>query len=189
MSLSRVVPPWPSSEPEYGAVRLRAFSSADARMAMDLSTDPYVPSVGSLPPHATHADALEWIERQRRHHVDGRAFSFAIAAVETDLAVGHIGLWLGERETGRAQIGYGVAPHARGHGRASDALCAATAFAWTIPYLHRLELYVEPWNAASIRTAERAGYEREGLLRSHQEIAGRRRDMLLYAAIRQSTVR
>lgn len=32
--------------------------------------------------------------------------------------------------------------------------------------------------------AQRAGYQREGLLRSHQEIAGHRRDMLLYAAIR-----
>ena len=55
--------------------------------------------------------------------------------------------------------------------------------------LHRLELYIEPWNLASIRTAERAGYEREGLLRSHQEIAGERCDMVLYAAIRASTVR
>jgi hypothetical protein len=37
---------------------------------------------------------------------------------------------------------------------------------------------------ACIRAAERAGYEREGLLRSHQEISGERCDMLLYAAIR-----
>jgi RimJ/RimL family protein N-acetyltransferase len=38
---------------------------------------------------------------------------------------------------------------------------------------------------ASARTAESAGYEREGLLRSHQEIGGKRVDMLLYAKIRQ----
>ena len=60
---------------------------------------------------------------------------------------------------------------------------ALTTFAWTIAQLHRLELYIEPSNPASIRTAERAGYEREGLLRSHQEIAGERCDMFLYAAI------
>jgi ribosomal-protein-alanine N-acetyltransferase len=35
-----------------------------------------------------------------------------------------------------------------------------------------------------VRTAERAGYQREGVLRSHLEIGGRRRDMLLYAAVR-----
>ena len=40
---------------------------------------------------------------------------------------------------------------------------------------------VEPWNAASWRTAGSAGYQREGLLRSHQEIGGHRVDMFLYA--------
>jgi RimJ/RimL family protein N-acetyltransferase len=64
------------------------------------------------------------------------------------------------------------------------ALIALTSFGWTIPALHRIELYIEPWNTGSIGTAERAGYEREGLLRSHQEIGGRRRDMLLYARVR-----
>ena len=53
-----------------------------------------------------------------------------------------------------------------------------------VPRLHRLELLIEPWNTASVRTAERAGYEREGLLRSYLEIGGRRRDMLLYAVVR-----
>jgi hypothetical protein len=43
---------------------------------------------------------------------------------------------------------------------------------------------LRPFTAGSIGTAERAGYEREGLLRSHQEIGGRRRDMLLYATVR-----
>ncbi len=102
--------------------------------------------------------------------------------------MGTIGLWIRELDAGRAQIGYGVAPSERGHSIASDALCALTCFAWTIPSLHRLELYIEPWNGASIRTAERAGYEREGLLRSHQEISGERCDMFLYAATRETKV-
>ncbi len=52
-----------------------------------------------------------------------------------------------------------------------------------MPDLHRIALYIEPWNAPSIRTAERAGYEREGLLRSYHRIGGQRRDMLLYATV------
>jgi ribosomal-protein-alanine N-acetyltransferase len=102
--------------------------------------------------------------------------------------VGNIGLWIWELDAGRAQAGYGVAPSEKGHSFASDALCALTSFAWTIQSLHRLELYIEPWNGASVRTAERAGYEREGLLRSHQEISGERCDMFLYAAIREGKV-
>jgi RimJ/RimL family protein N-acetyltransferase len=68
---------------------------------------------------------------------------------------------------------------------ATAALKALTAFAWTIPVLHRIELYIEPWNSGSVRAAEGAGFEREGLLRGHQEIGGRRRDMLLYSIIRE----
>lgn len=103
----------------------------------------------------------------------------------TDRCVGNIGLWLRELDAGRARAGYGIAPGMRGQKFASDALGALTAFAWTIPALHRIELYIEPWNSASIRTAERAGYEREGLLRSYQEIAAARSDMYLYSIIRE----
>ncbi|MEU4674233.1 GNAT family protein [Amycolatopsis sp. NPDC023774] len=77
-----------------------------------------------------------------------------------------------------------MAPAHRGKGFARQALTALTRFAWSIPDLHRIELYIEPWNVASVRTAEAAGYQREGLLRSHQEISGRRVDMLLYSAIK-----
>ena len=63
-------------------------------------------------------------------------------------------------------------------------MTALLTFAWTIPALHRVELYIEPWNTSSLRVAEASGFQREGLLRSHQEIGGRRRDMLLFAATR-----
>ena len=43
---------------------------------------------------------------------------------------------------------------------------------------------MEPWDTASLRTAERAGCEREGLLRGYTEIGGRRRDVLVLAALR-----
>jgi hypothetical protein len=75
---------------------------------------------------------------------------------------------------------------AAGSGRGIIPPVALTSFAWSIPALHRIELYIEPWNVGSTKTAERAGCEREGLLRSHQEIGGRRRDMLLYTTIRES---
>lgn len=122
---------------------------------------------------ATADPAYSWLRillRRRRQH--GKIFS------------GFTGLWVRELHAGRAQIGYGIAPSSRGRHLASDALCAVTSFAWTLPELYRLELYIEPWNKASIRTAERARYLREGLLRSHQEISGQRRDMLLYSTVR-----
>lgn len=81
-------------------------------------------------------------------------------------------------------VGYSVAPAHRGRGIASSAVKALTAFAWTVPTLHRIELYIEPWNSNSIRVAEASGFQRDGLLRSHQEIGNTRRDVLLYATTR-----
>jgi len=176
--------PWPRVAPAHGPVVLRAFDADDLPMAQELSTDPYVPLIGTLPPRAGPAEAAAWIARQQDRWAEGAGFSFAIAEAGTSRAVGAVGLWLRDLPQGRATAGYAVAPGARGRGLAAAALVAVTGFGWTIPQLHRVELHVEAWNTASVRTAERAGYLREGLLRSHTEIGGQRRDMLLFAAVR-----
>lgn len=179
------LPPWPARPVAHGPVILREFSDADLPMVQELSADPYVPLIGTLPPNATRQEALDYIDRQRGRLAEGIGFSFAIAEAGTGRGVGGIGLWLAGLDNGRATAGYSVTPGERGRGLASAALTALACFAWTIPELHRIELYIEPWNTGSVRTAERAGFGREGLLRSHQEIGGHRRDMLLYAAIRE----
>lgn len=180
------IPPWPSADPSHGAVRLRKFRDEDAAMAMELATDPYVPTIGTLPAGASREEALSWVERQQQHHVRGTGFAFSIADAATNRCLGQIGLFIRELGKGRATAGYAVSPDARGRGVAADALLALMDFAWTLPTLHRVELYIEPWNTASVRTAENAGFVREGILRSHQEISGVRRDMLLYSAVRQA---
>lgn len=183
------LPSWPIGVLACGPVVLREFSELDVPMAIELSTDPYVPLIGSLPANASQQEAREWVDRQRGRLAQGAGFSFAIAEADTDRAVGDMFLGIKQLPQGRASAGYSVISSARGRGVAAAALTAVSSFAWSIPALHRIELYIEPWNVASIKTAERAGYEREGLLRSHQEIGGRRRDMLLYASIRETASR
>ena len=184
MRQQQPLPPWPAEPPAHGGVVLRPARDGDVAMARELATDAYIPTIGTLPPHADEAQALAWLRRQRDRYDEGTGFSFAIAEAETDTAVGQCGLWLRELDEGRATAGYSVVASARGRGFAADALTALTAFGWTVPGLFRIALHIEPWNVGSARTAERAGYTREGLMRSHQEIAGTRRDMLVYAAIR-----
>ncbi len=184
MELPKIADRWPAVDPAFGNVTLRAFRPEDAGMAVDLSRDPYVSATGTLPVNATADQAQKWLRRQQTRHTEGAGFSFAVVDNTEGHCTGFTGLWVRELPAGRAQIGYGIAPFFRGRGLASDALRAVTSFAWTLPELHRTELYIEPWNTASIKTAERARYLREGLLRSHQEIAGQRRDMLLYSTVR-----
>jgi [ribosomal protein S5]-alanine N-acetyltransferase len=179
---------WPQTNPRSGPVILRAFHSSDASMVEELATDPYVPLIGSLPAHADTAAAAAWIGRQHARLAENIGFSFCIAD-EQDQPLGFAGLWTRGLPGGRATAGYAVRPSARGRGIATHALKALTAFGWTLPDLHRIELYIEPDNLASRRTAEHAGYLHEGVLRQHQEIGGTRRDMCLYAVLRENSPR
>jgi RimJ/RimL family protein N-acetyltransferase len=178
------LPPWPTTDPHHGRVRLRAFDPGDLDMVTAMSTDPYVPLIGSLPAQCSPDEAAAFIQRQLGRHAEGAGFSFVIVEVGTGEPVGSVGLWCRQLETGRASVGYSLVPSARGRGLATDAVRAVTKFGWSLPQVHRIELYIEPWNAGSIGVAERVGYHREGLLLSHQEIGGVRRDMLLYAQVR-----
>ncbi len=175
---------WPPQPPAHGSVRLREFKDSDVEMVLDASTDSYIPLIGSLTSNADRDQAMAYIDRQRGRLGEGKGYSFCIADRTTDSALGMIGLWLCGIEHGRASAGYCVAPMARGRGAATEALIALTTFAWSLPPIHRIEAHIEPWNLASIRAAESAGFEAEGLLGSHQKIGGRRVDMILFAALR-----
>ena len=175
---------WPEQPPHAGAVALRALGEGDVAMVRDLATDPYVPLIGSLPGHADEAQARDWIHRQQQRLREGAGFTFAIADAASGAGLGSINLRCESAGQGRASVGYSVAPRSRGRGVAADALRALCGFAWTIGWLWRLEAYIEPANHASTRTACRAGFHREGLLRSYMMLGERRRDMLLYALLR-----
>ena len=68
--------------------------------------------------------------------------------------------------------GYAVAPSARGRGVARQALPALTRFAWTLPGVDRVELFVEPWNTASLRTAAQGGFTLQGVDPELQDVRG-----------------
>jgi [ribosomal protein S5]-alanine N-acetyltransferase len=166
-----------------GAFRLRPFTLADVDAVREASSDPHIPLISTVPAAFTEDEGRGFIERQWSRAEQGTGYSFAIADASTDRAIGQIGLWLKDISDGRASVGYWVVRSARGGGAAGAAARALARWAHQELQVPRLELYVEPWNTASIRTAEKAGYQREGLLRSWQEVGGTRRDMYMYARL------
>ena len=170
---------WPQTWPAYDGVVLRPFAATDVAMLQDLATDPYVPLIGTLAPRASEAEASEFIRRQHDRLETGVGFSFCVADAGTGAALGTAGLWVSHvPDTGRASVGYTVAPRSRRRGVAVRALTALTGFAWTLAAVRELEAYVEPWNVGSIRTLEAVRFRRQGLRRAHQEIGGRPTDLL-----------
>ncbi|WP_205859543.1 GNAT family N-acetyltransferase [Phycicoccus flavus] len=134
-------------------------------------------------PTPTPEAVAAYLARQHGRTAQGQGYSFAVADRASDEAVGGIGLWTGEIDTGRASTGYWVAPPVRGRGYVTDALRTLVGWASGLPEVERLQLFVEPWNEASARAAVAAGFEREGLLRSWQRVGGSRRDMVVYGLL------
>jgi len=178
-----------------GPFRLRAFTLADVDAVREASADPHIPLITTVPAVFTEDEGRSFIERQWSRAEQGTGYSFAIAdggtgggtdagiAGGTGRAVGQIGLWLKDAGNGRASIGYWVIQSARGRGAAAASLRALAAWALDELAIPRLELNVEPWNTASVMTAERSGFRREGLMRSWQEVGGTRRDMYMYSRL------
>lgn len=170
-----------------GAVVLRPWQDRDLEVVRRAAVDPLVPLITTVPTSGTTADALAFVERQRQRLPSGVGYSFAVAEPSSDEAVGQIGLWLRDLPDGRASVGYWVERSHRGRGYAAGALDLLSAWALSHDEIHRLQLYVEPRNEASRRTARSCGFEREGLLRSWQEVGGERRDMEMWSRLHVST--
>ena len=124
---------------------------------------------------------MAFVERQRHRLADGFGYSFVIADAAGRRRLGSIGLWTRDLDLGRASVGYWMVPGARRRGAAGRPCPRSSAWAIEQLGIVRLELYVEPWNTSSVRTAESAGFICEGLLRSWQEVGGDRRDMSVYS--------
>jgi ribosomal-protein-alanine N-acetyltransferase len=128
-----------------------------------------------------------WKRRMRRYREDmeaGSAIAWLIFENRRRILVG--GITLGNIRYGvsqSAQIGYWTGERHAGQGYMQDAVAAVLAHAFGAMRLHRVEAACIPGNARSIRVLEKAGFEREGLLRSYLRINGVWQDHYLYARI------
>ena len=86
---------------------------------------------------------------------------------------------------GHGEIGYGIAEsqHGKGIGKAAVALLVDKLFAETD--IHKLIAYVAAENTPSCRILERLNFQREGYLREHYVIQGKRVDEVLFSLLRQ----
>ncbi|MFF5976697.1 GNAT family N-acetyltransferase [Streptomyces sp. NPDC012769] len=165
-----------------GGLTLRPWRLTDLPLVAEAAKDPYIPLITTVPSPYSEAEGVAFVERQWSRAATGAGYPFVIVSA-AGRPLGTIGLWVRDLPQGRASLGYWLAASARGHGAAASALTAVTAWALDELRVPRLELHVEPWNTASARTAERAGFRREGLLRGWQEVGGERRDMEVYGLL------
>ncbi len=70
----------------------------------------------------------------------------------------------GFQPDGSVEIGYGIAEESQGHGYATEAVDAATAWALKQPGVCRVNAETEPENRASQRVLEKCGFVPSGIM-------------------------
>jgi ribosomal-protein-alanine N-acetyltransferase len=171
-----------------GRVVLRPPAPADFREWADLRArsrrflEPWEPRWA--------ADELEWsawrqrLARYRDDHGSGTSAAFFIFEADTDRLAG--GITLGNIRHGvsqSGQVGYWIGEPFAGRGLMPEALRLLCRHGFGTLGLHRIEAACIPDNVRSVRVLEKAGFRREGLLRSYLRINGFWQDHYLYSRL------
>ena len=164
-------------------IRLRPWSERDVVDGHRTTRDPLVLHHTHVPARQTLEDLRSWVCNRERERLAGRELAFAIAGVDDDAFLGCVSLLRFEWEDRRAEVGYYLAPWARGRGVMTRAVHMLSRWALAEVPLARLALIADHDNAPSQAVAERCGFRREGVLRSFEERKGRRVDVVVFSLL------
>ena len=166
---------WERVELTDGRVRLRSPRPDDVPDLVEACQDPEAIRWTTVPQPYGVAEAQTWLGVVEDGWASGRNATFFISTAEHgDRYCGAIDLRLDS--DGGAEVGFGVAPWARGSGVCTDALRLICRWGFDTLGLGRIEWLAHVGNDASRRVAEKAGFTYEGVLRSKCAQRGRRFD-------------
>lgn len=149
---------------ETGRLVLRPPRAEEAAEVLEMLHDPDVRRWNPVPAVVDLESAAEWSRRLADWSAGDHA-TFSIIDAATGGYLGVVSLHTIDPVQADAEIGYRVTPRARGRGVATEAVAAATAWAFENVPLVRIELAHAVANPPSCAVALRAGYPLEGVLR------------------------
>lgn len=104
---------------------------------------------------------------------------FSIVALDGGALLGAASLWGIDNHNRYAHIGLGLLPSARGKGYGTDAVGVLCQYGFVVRGMRRLQIETLSDNTAMLRSAERNGFVREGVLRSSAWVMGEFLDEVL----------
>jgi RimJ/RimL family protein N-acetyltransferase len=160
---------------DAGPVHLRPPRPADRAGLVAAQRDPEVIRWSGGPGPYSATDATRYVEHEAPlDWARGTEATFTVAGPD-DAYAGTADLRICDEDAAVGEIGYLIAPYARGRGWAVAAVRALTVWGFGSLGLARIQWRAEVGNEASRRVAEKAGFTMEGLVRSGLSDRGRRR--------------
>jgi RimJ/RimL family protein N-acetyltransferase len=167
-----------------GTTILRPWRESDIPALIAACQDAEIARWTRVPSPYGEAEARHYQATREAAVAAGAMAPFAIAdADEEDRLLGSISLLRIAWEDARGEVGYWLAAEARGHGHATRAVRLICAWGFRQLGLGRIELLAASGNPASQRVAERTGFRREALLRSHTVGKHERQDMVAFGLL------
>ncbi|WP_219462356.1 GNAT family N-acetyltransferase [Nonomuraea rhizosphaerae] len=110
---------------------------------------------------------------------------FSVVELDGGTLAGTAVLWDIDNHNRSAHIGLGLRPSARGKGYGTDVVAVLCHYGFVVRGLQRLQIETLADNAAMLRSAERNGFVREGVLRSAAWVMGEFLDEVLLGLLVQ----
>jgi RimJ/RimL family protein N-acetyltransferase len=145
-------------------IRLVPFDDSHLPEMEAMVDDPDVLRFTRVPDPPPPGFARTWFDAYEAGRVIGTREAFAILGPDGDFLGVAVAPRI-DREGLTLELGYVIAPHARGRGVATEALKLLTAWAFDELGARRLELLISVDNDASKRVAAKVGYVYEGTMR------------------------
>ncbi len=161
---------------------LRPLGDEDAAAIAAICQDPEIPRWTNVPAPHDEADALDFLARAEAERLRGEGLQLGLADPAGERLLGALGLSVNAKDA-IGEVGYYLAREARGQGLATRALLLVAHWAVRALGLQRVEVLAHPDNEASQRVALRAGFEREGLMRSYRDRKGERDDLWMFSLL------
>ncbi|MEV5880420.1 GNAT family protein [Streptomyces sp. NPDC052101] len=110
---------------------------------------------------------------------------FSVVELDGGTLVGTATLWGIDSHNRSAHIGLGLLPSSRGKGYGTDVVAVLCHYGFVVRGLQRLQIETLSDNVAMLRSAERNGFVREGVLRSSAWVMGEFLDEVLLGLLVQ----
>jgi len=166
-------------------LELRWLEAGDVPALFEVFSDPQVMRYWSSPPLCDLAAAKDLLGEIHAHFATKDLFQWGVVLRTTGSVVGTCTLAHVDPDNLRAEIGFALARAHWGKGLVGEALRTLIGFAFGELGLRRLEADVDPRNERSVRTLERLGFVREGLLRERWFVAGEVQDSALFGLLKR----
>lgn len=182
--MSRGPVPFPVDGLSDGVVTLRLKEQADVDAIVATTQDPLIPRYTRVTEENSQEDVRRWLEDSEQERQTGQGVHVLVTDAEDANVLGAVSLHAIDYENRLAEIGYWVAAGARGRGVAVRAVRLIARHGFRTLPLERISIGADVENEASCRVAERAGFTREGILRSWICIKGRQADAVQFSLLR-----